>query len=61
MSIINRVQRLEQKQAMKNECLHIALFIVKPRVEPKGYICEGVVILVSVQPRHMAILMVDVI
>lgn len=45
MSIKSRLKQLEQKQPVKDEGHQIAIFIVTPRTEPKGYVCEGITIL----------------
>ncbi|MGZ8923121.1 MAG: hypothetical protein ACXW0M_07160 [Methylosarcina sp.] len=45
MNIKKRLHQLEQNQSAKNLTFAIAIFIVVPRVEPKGYICEGITVL----------------
>lgn len=45
MNIAKRLQMLEQKQALKDVSFQIAVFIVTPGINPRGYVCEGVTIL----------------
>ncbi|MGZ8910683.1 MAG: hypothetical protein ACXW09_11915 [Methylococcaceae bacterium] len=45
MSLKKRLNQLEQQQSAKNESFQIAIFVVIPGVEPKGYICEGITVL----------------
>jgi hypothetical protein len=42
MSLIKRLQLLEQKESLKEDSFQIAVFIVPPRTETKGYVCEGI-------------------
>jgi hypothetical protein len=42
MSLIKRLQLLEQKQSLKEDSFQIAVFIVPPRTETKGYLCDGI-------------------
>jgi len=45
MTISKRLQLLEQKQSIKNDYFQIAVFIVTPGINSRGYVCEGVTIL----------------
>lgn len=45
MSMKNRVQKLEKLRPVNSEGTQVAIFIVTPQLDPRGYECEGITIL----------------